>query len=98
MTEEKLKGTLFVHSDPPHVVEIDLPINTHAVVMMWAMDMLRAIQQQSKFRRWLLRMVLGRYAYREMVGLRDAIDAEGYDTHFEYSLEDMDYHQDKVRL
>ncbi len=94
----KMKGTIIVHSSPPRVVSVNLPIDTHAAVLGWGMDLCRAIHEFSRLRKWLLRLVLGRYAYRELVGLRDAIEEDGYPTDYGYELQGMGYHKDRVRL
>ena len=95
----KHKGILS-HTNPAdgkfHVTEIDLPIDTHMDTFAWGLDMLRKINEFGRFRKWLLRVILGRYAYRELIGLRDSIEKEGYHTKWEYGIERCDYHKDKI--
>lgn len=67
-------------------------------ILVWALDLVRAIQDFSPIRKWLLKLVLGKYAYRELVGLRDALEADGLNTRIGYDLENCNYHKEKVRL
>lgn len=78
--------------------EINLPIETYMVAVAWGMDFLRKINEFSRFHKWILRLVLGRYAFRELIGLRDCIEKYNYSTTYPYELENMDYHKDKVKL
>ena len=64
----------------------------------WGLDMLRAINELGRVRKWFIRLALGRYAYRELVGMRDSIEEIGFDTTLDYGLENMKYHNDKVSL
>ena len=73
-------------------------IDTYASEFAWALDMLRAMNRFGKFRKRLLKLVMGRYAYRELVGLRDCIEKHGYSIDIEYELDNMDYHKEKVEL
>lgn len=73
-------------------------ITDYTAALAWGMDMCRAMNRFGKFRKWLLKLVMGRYAYRELIGLRDCIEKYGYSTDWDYGLEDMKYHKDKVEL
>ena len=81
-----------------HSYEQEFPMETYMGAVVWGMDMLRAIHKHRKFRKWLIKLAIGRHAFREMVGLDDVINEYGYDTHSDYGLEDMDYHREKVSL
>ena len=48
-----------------------------------------------KFRRFILRLVLGKYAWRELLGLKEAVDKE-WDVSIDYGIERCEYHKDKV--
>ena len=61
----------------------------------WAEDFVKALAVRPKIVRFLLRFVFGKYAYREFIGLTDTMIAAGY--YFNYELDDMDYHKEKVR-
>ena len=78
--------------------KIHLPIETYADCAYWGLDMLRKIVEFSRFRKWLIRVLLGRYAYREMIGLRDAL-VEKHGLFIEpgwYGIESCEYHKDKI--
>jgi len=92
------KGIIvFNHPDDGRIVaeSIDLPVDTNMTAVAWALDLCRKINEHSKVRRFLLHLVLGKYAWRELVGLRDSIGKE-WDTSMEYSCEECKYHKDKV--
>ena len=76
--------------------EIDLPIETYITVLAWGLDMIRALHERPHVVRWLIRLLMGRYAYRELIGLRDSIEKAGYTTTYNYGIEGCEYHQDKV--
>jgi len=80
------------------VFEMDFPVETYIVAVAWGQDMICAINDFGKIRKFILRMIMGRYAWREMIGLRDSIEKYGYGTNHGYSLENLDYHKDKVKL
>jgi hypothetical protein len=87
-----------VITEDEDVFEITVPIENYVSVFAWGLDMCRAMQRFGKFRKKLLKLVMGRYAYRELVGLRDCIEKLGYSTSLDYGLEGMDYHKDKAEL
>ena len=96
----KHKGTL-MHINPAtgefQVVEIDLPIETYADTVGWAQDFIQDMLSLPKPISRLIRLLMGRYAWRELIGLRDSLVKHNmvvYD--FPYSLVGMSYHKDKV--
>ena len=68
----------------------------YAAVVFWALDFLRAARERGRFRRWLLKVILGRYAFREMMGMRQALADMGYDPDWEYGIEGCEYHQERI--
>ena len=78
------------------VCEMDYPLETYVVYQAWSLDMLRKLYEHSKFRKWIIRLILGKYAFRELMGLRDQLIKDGYDLSFGYGLEDCDYNKNKV--
>ena len=44
--------------------------------------------------RKLFKLSLGKYAKRELIGLIEDIE-KSYNTHFDYNLENANYHKDK---
>lgn len=66
-------------------------------VEAWAIDFTRAIQSRRRWVRLLLRCLMGRYAYRELVGLMEALEARGVSMHgVTYELQGQQYHNDSV--
>jgi hypothetical protein len=78
------------------VCEMDYPLETHITYLAWSLDMLRKLYEYNKLRRWLICILLGKYAFRELMGLRDLLIKDGYDLSFGYGLEDCEYNKDKV--
>ena len=67
-------------------------------ITAWAIDFARAMRERPWWVRILFRFVVGRYAYREFIGLQDALTMDETSPYFSYGLEDMDYHSDHVPL
>ncbi len=56
----------------------------HVPAFAWGQDCWCAFNERPRFLRWLARVGMGRYAWREFVGMRDAIRDAGYDTDMPY--------------
>jgi hypothetical protein len=67
-----------------------------ALISAWAMDFVRAMKSRPKLLRLLFRIVAGRHAYREFLGLYDALDKAGYDPNMGYKLQRQSYHNERV--
>jgi len=65
-------------------------------IAMWAIDFIRALNERNILFKILFRFIVGKYAYREFIGLINAFNKGGYYPFLDYSLEEMDYHKDKV--
>lgn len=65
---------------------------------MWSIDFIRAIRERPIFAKILFRVCIGKHAYREFIGMIDSFQSAGFSPYFGYSLEDMEYHKDKVPL
>ena len=64
---------------------------------VWGLDMIRAIIDLPRWRQVLIRMLMGKYAWRELIGLRDTIVALGYSCSTGYSVgEECRYYKDVV--
>ena len=63
---------------------------------MWGLDFSRAVMGRSSIYKLLLRLVLGKYAFRELCGLMEAINKDGYPVG-EYGCKGCDYHKDKAK-
>lgn len=61
----------------------------------WAIDFVRGVEEFPKWRRWILRFVLGKYIAREYVGLREHLRDSGNYVDIGYGLERTNYHKEK---
>ena len=66
--------------------------------MAWALDFARAARERPRWARALFRIAVGKYAYREFIGLQDELARQSYSPYYGYDLERMDYHDDEVPL
>ena len=98
------KGTLFSkHPDTgeTQVTEIDLPIETYAALFGWGLDFWLAYLERPKILRWIARKAMGRYAYRELYGIKESIGKYrgGFklpSDYLTYDYNEQDYHNDKI--
>ena len=71
----------------------------YAGYSIWSLDFIRAMNERPTLIKYLLRLILGKYAYREFVGLVEAFEKDGwYDPFMCYGCEGVDYHKDKKPL
>ncbi len=63
---------------------------------MWSLDMVRAMNNRPWLMRQLFRIAVGRYAYREFIGIVKELKAQGCSPDFDYNLEDINYHKDPI--
>lgn len=75
----------------------------YSIVVAWAQDFVLAASEQSKLLRILLRFCLGRYAFREFLGMIKALQGIGYvnsdlkNTNYMcYNCKDQGYHNDLI--
>lgn len=75
----------------------DGPTN-FATAFAWGQDFWRAFYERPRFLRWIAYLCMGRYARHELIGMRDAIHYEGYDTDIPYDdvLKTMYYHRERT--
>ena len=74
-------------------------INTPwGALAMWSLDFIRAVRERPLLAKILFRICLGKYAYREFIGMMDTFQGAGYSPYYDYSLESADYHKDKTPL
>ncbi|MHB0967409.1 MAG: hypothetical protein ACYC36_13250 [Bellilinea sp.] len=73
-------------------------IASHFTAAIWGLDMLRALQERPRLFQWAIRLLMGRYAWRELIGLRDELIKRGYgfSGNFNYGIEGANYHKDKT--
>ena len=64
----------------------------------WAIDFLRAYYERPFICKILARVIFGKYAYREFIGLIHSFVDEGTPIDFGYSFTNADYMGDKVPL
>lgn len=61
----------------------------------WAIDFIRCVEEFPKWRKFLLRLVLGKYAAREYVGIREHLDEQRENqSQWGYGLEMCGYHSE----
>jgi len=65
-------------------------------IAAWAIDFIRAMQNKPIILKIMFRVILGKYAYREFIGLMDASSMAGYTPFWNYELERCNYHQDRI--
>jgi len=62
----------------------------------WSLDFWRAFLEKPKWRRWLCKKFMGRYAWNELIGMKQAVEKE-YEADFvfeiDYGCENQDYHK-----
>ncbi len=75
----------------------DLPIGPHAIYA-WSVDFVRAMTERPLWAKLLFRFIVGKYAYREFVGLIDCLEAGGDMPFFGYGIESCDYHRDVLPI
>lgn len=68
------------------------------VVKAWSQDFITALMCRPWIFRVLLRLVFGRYAYNEFIGLVKATGTGVLHYDLEYELKGMDYHKEKNPL
>jgi len=61
-------------------------------MVMCALDFCRALNERSWLAKFIFRLAIGKYAYREYELMEFHLNLE-YDTNFEYGLEDCGYHK-----
>lgn len=66
------------------------------VLAVWSLDFIRAIWSRGVLAKVLFRISLGKYAYREFIGMMDAFEREGFSPYYGYDLENQQYHKDKI--
>lgn len=75
------------------------PIESYADVSAWGQDFWNQFLCRPKFLRWIAKLAMGKYAYRELYGMKEAIQNHKHLIGPEYSLpETMDYYAEKVDL
>jgi len=65
-------------------------------IVAWALDFERALRQRPLWAKLLFRVIAGQYAYREFIGLQDALKKEGWTPYIDYGLEHVSYHSHDV--
>lgn len=67
-------------------------------MIMCALDFCRALNERGWIARLLFRFAVGKYAFREYELLVINLELRGgYDTKFDYGLEDCKYHKKTIR-
>lgn len=71
--------------------------NSWLRVYPWALDYCRAMIHRPWWSKILFRLVIGRYAFREFMGMLDYVRRVG-DYMGDYNLESLEYHKDVFPL
>jgi len=66
-------------------------LNSPVQLWAWSLDFLRAYNEHSKIRKWLIHIFLGKHCIKEMKGLEEALNSTGSDTKREYGLKNVKY-------
>ena len=75
------------------------PIEQRASLAAWSQDFFRKLEEFNWLRHLLIRLVLGRHAYRELCGMIGALrETKDWIPSVGYGLEDMEYHKEKLYL
>lgn len=96
-----MKGILFCILDDgkPYIEEIDLPIDRYTEIYAWGLDFWRAFLAKPKFLRWIAKLAMGKYAYRELYGLKEALLKRNELVGADWAVsETCEYYKDKVSL
>lgn len=66
----------------------------------WALDFCRAMADCPWWARWLFRVVVGKYAYREFIGMQNAFMGVDYNPYWDWAAvgHDCSYYSDPVPL
>ncbi len=72
--------------------------NRDLVALGWAGDFIRAAVERPLWARLLFRMAVGRYAYREFIGMIHVLRNDGHYFNIGYGLEKGDWHKDHTPL
>jgi hypothetical protein len=59
-------------------------------ISAWSTDFVRALGERPKIMKWLFKLVIGRYAWREFAGMYKAIPYP----EFGYDLKNNEYHKE----
>jgi len=63
----------------------------------WAIDFWRAFMQRPKIIRWIVKLIIGKYAWSELIGMKMRFDAEGEEFGSGwYRLEGSAYHKENL--
>ena len=73
----------------------------------WALDFWRAFLERPKIIRWMVKILVGKYAWSELVGMKMSVqkwysddgklDFDAFDKNVGYGLENVGYHEDNLK-
>jgi hypothetical protein len=70
----------------------------YACISAWALDFVRALRERPLLAKIVFRLVAGKYAYREFVGMMDAMQREIGTVYMDYGLEGSQFHRDRLPM
>ncbi len=76
--------------------EVTAKMSGEPYVFAWTFDFVQAIRERPLWARFLLRIAMGKYAYREFIGIMETLRDHGFYIDSGYELEHMKYHQKSI--
>lgn len=67
-------------------------------IVGWSQDFCKALNERPLLFKLLFRFIIGKYAYREFIGLQYCLYKAGFSPYYDYDLRHLEYHQNKVPL
>ena len=82
-----------------HAHEIDIPIDYNTTIVAWVQDFWNLFLERPKFLRWIAKLAMGKYAYRELYGALEAMKKRKIPIDAMFANdESLEYYKDKVSL
>ena len=80
-------------------IKIDIPIDTNYDIVAWVQDFWNLFLGRPKFLRWIAKLAMGKYAYRELYGALEAMKEKKIPIDAMFANdESLEYYKDKVSL
>lgn len=82
----------------PTTIPLEKPNFTSQCIIIcaWAEDFWKAFMEKPKIFRWIVKIIVGRYAWTELMGMKSHFDTYmPYIFQIGYGLEKIDYNSDK---
>jgi hypothetical protein len=75
-------------------------LNNYISTVAWAQDFVYALEERPKIFKWIFKLTIGKYAWREFLGMVETLIRSGgyYPNHVGYSCAKQEYHKDHRTL